>query len=742
MGIWNTGASPIGYAYQSAKSSGINIKAIDPRAFQVDSGYSQSSGKSSSSGSEEKYKAQMGTRTQLENLDLYFDNQKEVLQKTYTEKILSENNDKNVLSLQNSYVSELNQLTAQKMKISVLKQNAEFSYDQQKKVDEIIYNRKINHDVALEENLATVLSGAGIVNMFRRRRSPVTYDVNNDKILTYEERQDYINRNSGVYTDSKENLQITDYKAPILKISNSDEANAEIKSIVKGADGNFTKGYSLDTPLGGNSSDYSDNQGSLNEVVDNIWDAVSEDTKNYAYSAVLGIGIIYETGKKIPVVDNKGKKVFDKKGKLLYENELADPISGEDAVKRISFLVEKSDKLKNDDPEKEKLLNEANRIGKGIMNTAKGYVRDMAIGDTAGLRKVVNKSSQTIKEDKDGNGAGATEEATEFMALMQTAFSTDQNLYYNVKGVDKFGKLVNKNGSPTTKGFNLNEDAKLYQMKGLFGVYNLKELKNLDMSLNDMPGSFMFNGIYVDRDIISAEDQSKIKLKGIGSSGYILPQYYNPTQGDKISTEIKQTKGGQLIQAPYIELEYTTEDGNIELPVYEKNKIVYKRISEISNKAIPTGYNIKENNGVYEFTVLKEGTNPYSGTKNTIHAGLIANQLTTAESESARPFIQKQRYEMQQKRINDITASSGVKYAGELYGKLIERDPKIAFEKISSNLKGNKNYDMQILQAIDDVWESADINERDKYREDLIEEYKLKTKKVLLPGQVLTKFRD
>lgn len=715
MGIWNTGASPIGYAYQSAQGSGINIKPIDPRAFQVDNGSTQRSGRSSGSNTEEKYKAQMGTRTQIEDYDLYLESQKSLLQRTFTDKILSESNKDNALKLQQDYVSEMNKISQQQMNLSVLKQNAEFSYDQQKKVDDIILNKEINQDIVLEENLANITSGEDIVSLFRQRKSPIAYDVKNDKLMTYEERQDYVNRNSGL----DRNMQITDYKAPILNISNSKEANAEVKSIVTGADGNYTTGYSLDTPLGGNSSDYSDNQGSLNEVVDNIWNAVSEDTKNYAYSTVLGIGIIYETGKKVPMVDSKGKKVFDKKGKLLYENELADPISGEDAVKRISILVEKAEKLKKDDPEKEKLMDEANRIGKGIINTAKGYIRDMAIGDTAGLRRVVNRTSQTIKEP---------EEATEFMALMQTAITTDQNLYYNVKGKDRYGKLLNNNGSPTTKGFNLNEDAKLYQMRGLFGVSNFKELKSLDMTLNDMPGAFMFNGIYVDRDIISAKDQSDIKLKGIGKDGYILPQFYNPTQGDKISTEVKQTRGGQVIQAPYIELEYTTTNGSIELPVYEKNKIVYKSISEIAKSAIPTGYDIKVNKGVYEFTVLKEGTNPYSGTKNTIHSGLIANQLTTAEAEAGRPFVQNLRYENQQKRIKDTTASSGVKYAGELYGKLIERDAKVAIEKLSNNLRGNRNFHLQLLQAIDDLVESVDINEREEYRKELIEEYKLKTK--------------
>lgn len=722
MGIWNTGASPIGYAYQSAQGSGINIKPIDPRAFQVDNGSTQRSGRSSGSDTEEKYKAQMGTRIQIEAYELYLESQKSLLQRTFTDKILSESNKDNALKLQQDYVSEMNKISQQQMNVSVLKQNAEFSYDQQKKVDDIILNKEINQDIVLEENLANITSGEGIVSLFRQRKSPIAYDVKNDKLMTYEERQDYVNLNSGL----DRNMQITDYKAPILNINNSKEANAEVKSIVTGADGNYTSGYSIDTPLGGNSSDYSDNQGSLNEVVDNIWNAVSEDTKNYAYSTVLGIGIIYETGKKVPMVDSEGKKVFDKKGKLLYENELADPISGEDAVKRISVLVEKAEKLKKDDPEKEKLLNEANRIGKGIINTAKGYIRDMAIGDTAGLRRVVNRTSQTIKEPNDGNGVGATEEATEFMALMQTARTTDQNLYYNVKGEDRYGKLLNNNGSPTTKAFNLNEDAKLYQIKGLFGVSNIKELKSLDITLNDMPGAFMFNGIYVDRDILSAKDQSDIKLKGIGANGYILPQFYNPTQGDKISTEVQQTRGGQVIQAPYIELEYTTTNGSIELPVYEKNKIVYKSISEIYKSKVPTGYDIKKaKNGVYEFTVLKEATNPYSGTKNTIHAGLIANQLTTAEAEAGRPFVQKLRYENQQKRIKDISLSSGVEYAGELYGRPIERNAKVAIEKLSNDLRGNRNFHIQLLQAIDDLLESVDINERDEYRKELMEEYKL-----------------
>jgi hypothetical protein len=124
MSIWNTGASPIGYAYQSNKGSGINIKPIDPRAFMVDTGSATRSNRSGGDDSDGKYNAQIGTRSRLEDLDIMIANQKSSIQKSYTEKILNEKDESKILALQKEYVEQVNFLTRQKMQVSVGKQSA------------------------------------------------------------------------------------------------------------------------------------------------------------------------------------------------------------------------------------------------------------------------------------------------------------------------------------------------------------------------------------------------------------------------------------------------------------------------------------------------------------------------------------------------------------------------------------------------------------------------------------------
>lgn len=738
MGIWNTGASPIGYAYQSAQGSGINIKPIDPRAFQVDNGSTQRSGRSSGSDTQEKYKAQMGTRTQIENYDLYIENQKSSLQRTFTDKILSESNKDNALKLQQDYVSEMNKLSQQQMNLSVLKQNAEFSYEQQKKVDDIIYTKKINKDIVLEENLANISSGEGIVNMFRQRNSPVAYDVKNDKLMTYEERQDYVNRNSGL----DRNMQITDYKAPILKISNSDEANAEVKAIVKGADGNYTssfdykgpiamdargnlaRSYSFDGLQGGFSSDFSDNQGALNEAVENIWNTISEDTKNYAYSTVLGTGIIYETGNNIPVLDKNKKQTYNKKGKPIFEKEL-DVMSGEDAVKRISVLTEKADKLKNDDPEKEKLLNEANRIGKGIMNTAKGYIRDMAIGDTSGLRKVVSKSTKTINEPTgDGSSANGSKEANEFMATMEGAIPLANALWLKKNGLERWTELTEKNGQPITKFFNIDQSIAKYTTDKLFGITPI-ELKGKEVTMDDFTNDFfIMNGEYANKNILGTENLKNIKFKKIGGQGYILPKFYNPTNGDNISTEIYQTRNGQTVTTPYVEMIFSAP-GNLELGVFENGRKVMKSISEIARKGNNSAYDIKKNGDDYDITILTE-INPYEGTNKQSAANLIDNQRVSQEVIQYRSYHNEIDKANNKARLKKIEIQDGKEYIGFHYSKPISKNPSEAFKQLSKPLQGSSNYKLNILQSINDLIESVDDTEKESFRKELMTEYRKK----------------
>lgn len=717
MSIWNNSAGPIGYAYNSSRGSGINIKPIDPRAFLVDTGSTtRSSG--GSSDSDVKYNAQMGTRSQLEYVDAMLESQKTVLQNTYRDKIYAEKDEQKVLQLQKEYVNEVNNLTQQKMRINVLKQSAEFSDLQQKKVDNIILDRKLNKDIALEESLANVSTGEGIVNMFRLRRAPVSYDVRRRRLMTYEDRQDYVNRASGVYTDENGVIQISDYKAPVLKINNSEDADKEVRSIVAGADGNYTRNTSFMGPTGGSSSDYSDNQGSLNEVVGKIWNAISEDTKNYAFSAVLGIGIIYETGNTVPVLKN-GKQEYDKKGKPLYEKEL-DTISGEEAIERISILIAEADKLDKDDPEKLKKINEANRIGNGILNTAKGYVRDMAAGDATGLRRVVRNYSSTVKEPENNSDLLSSKEANEFIALLESSLPSANALWINKTGAAKWTRLVDNQGKPITKYFNVDESVAKYTTNKLFGLTPI-ELKKIDVTMSDMQDFFIANGEYIHKDKFGAENQKQMRFKKLGGQGYLLPKFYNPQNGDLTSTEIYQTRNEQPVMTPYVEMVFEVP-GSFQLEVIEGGKKVMKRVSEIERKKVSTGYDIKSNGEKYEITLLKE-VNPYEGTNKQSMGNYISNQKINIEAGVFREYHQQANQERIRKELEIIRRDTGVEHIGFYYGKPIPKDPKQAFKQISAGLVGSRNYQINVLQAINDLLESVDPNERASFREGLMKEY-------------------
>lgn len=718
MSIWNNSAGPIGYAYNSSKGSGINIKPIDPRAFLVDTGSTtRSSG--GSSDSDPKYNAQMGTRSQLEYVDTMLDSQKTVLQNTYRDKIYAEKDEQKVLQLQKQYVNEVNNLTQQKMRINVLKQSAEFSDLQQKKVDNIILDRKLNKDIALEESLANVSTGEGIVNMFRQRRAPVAYDVKRRRLMTYEDRQDYVNRASGVYTDENGAIQISDYKAPVLKINNSEDADKEIRSIVAGADGNYTRNTSFMGPTGGSSSDYSDNQGSLNDVVGNIWNAISEDTKNYAFSAVLGTGIIYETGNTVPVL-KKGKQEYDKKGKPLYEKE-RDIMSGEEAIERIAILTAEADKLDKDDPEKLKKINEANRIGKGILDTAKGYVRDMAAGDATGLRRLVNNTSRTVKEPENNSDLLSSKEANEFIALLESSLPASNALWMNKTGAANWTKLVDNQGRPISKYFNVDESVAKYTTNKLFGLTPI-ELKKVDVTMSDMQDFFIANGEYIHKDKFGAENQKQMRFKKLGGQGYLLPKFYNPQNGDLTSTEIYQTRNEQPVMTPYVEMVFEVPS-SFQLEVMEGGKKVMKRVSEIERKKVSTGYDIKSNGENYEITLLKE-VNPYEGTNKQSVGNYISNQKINLEAGVFREYHQQANRERIQKKLEIINRDTGVENIGFYYGKPVPKDPKKAFKQISDGLVGSRNYEMNVLQGIDDLLESVDPNERGSFREELMKEYR------------------
>lgn len=756
MSIWNNtflgAANKVGYASTPQTPQigpGIVVQPIDLRPF-LDS--SSGSGRTASGGTsraaakdDDAIKGRTATVNVFKREKERLESIPESLMKSYSSKIYDAEYNGDITEsnrLKQELESELNQ-TFEKinnLKVSLAQEEALYGKQVEAATTEINKRGSYN-DIAIRGGASTIKSGEDIFYGDPFLMSKQTDKKGNTIInpVTYGEAIE--NQYTDIKIDPKTGKSIAfdgfEYTADEKTVRQEiDKYIGEAASTELG-DPNIINEFNryvivdAQQAMGTNRLAYTTNGLSLQNIINNAYEKLPEESKRKMLSETVKTGVNILTNEEVPAVDDKGNPII-KNGKQVMQKKTK-YVDGKILLSMIEEQRAKalSPQRKNESNEEyQKRKDEANKKGLELSNAlitqTKVNTYLMAKGQAIG-RFSLSYNTET------GNGEGSSsttpKEATDFMALMETAMTQDQNLYYNVKGEDKFGKLVNKGGTSTTKAFNMNEDAKLYQIKGLFNVPTLKDLRDQNLSLNDMPGKFMFNGIYVDRDIVTPEDQSTVKLKGMGAQGYILPKFHNPTGDDKISTEIYQTKGGQAVLAPYVELEFTTENGSLELPVYDKDRIVYKKISEILDKNVDTGYDVKYvGDNVYEFTVLKEATNPYAGTKNTSQAGLIANQMTTAEVESARPFIQKMKYENQQKRLSEISASSGVKYGGELYGKPIERDAKKAIQQLSNGIKGNRNYNIQLLQAIDDLVESANENDRDAYRQELLKEYKELTK--------------
>ena len=546
MGIWNTGASPIGYAYQSAQGSGINIKPIDPRAFQVDNGSTQRSGRSGGSDSEPKYEAQYGTRQSLEQFDRYFESQKSVLQRTFTDKILSETNKDKVLKLQQDYISEMNNLSQQQMNLSVAKQNAEFAHSDQVKTTDILRSKELLGEIGLEESLDNVNTGSELLSKFIQNGSPISYDVKTGKLMTNELRQQTVNRESRAYIDDSGKINITDYKSPVLNMSNSKQANDEVYTIIKGTDGNYTRNYNEFVQGGEIQHDYTDNQQSLNASVDNIWNKVSGDTKNFAYSSVLEMGINYHTGVKKPLVID-GKEQKDKKGKVIMTD--LQYLSGDDAVAEITTLINKARKLKKGDPEQQKLIDKAERISDGIVGTAKNYLIAMANNDTVGLRKLVDNTK--LNKDKSGaNGDGSTggqDKTSPLNALYAKAV--------NVPGETTL-KVTNYNGTGyedivyPQKRIAMNIQDKTFITNTMFGV-TPSEIDKSPINANMLSKVIIGNIPFNFKSIVNGKNGSDSKIIGVSDEIKYFPATADiPSVNDKnfFGTTAKDENGNYILQ--------------------------------------------------------------------------------------------------------------------------------------------------------------------------------------------------
>jgi hypothetical protein len=249
-------------------------------------------------------------------------------------------------------------------------------------------------------------------------------------------------------------------------------------------------------------------------------------------------------------------------------------------------------------------------------------------------------------------------------------------------------------------------------------------LKGQELDLSSEPDDMLFNGISINKQLLPVEEQKAFKLVKVGSNGVLAPDFYTDTDGDYIRTEIKETKNGQAILTPYIEVVYETNDGSIKLPIYVKDRIEYKSIKDMERFDLKTGYNIQKVGSNYQVTLHKKGANPYYGTAKQTTTGAMVNRLTSREADEARPLIQQKNLEAKRERLAAFSVDQGRKAVGIQYGKVIYSDNA---EETYKELSQGKS-ELQTLQAITDFVETTVLEgkEKEDYRQELLKKHKEK----------------
>ena len=570
MSIWKAAARPVGFAYQNNKGPGINITPIDPRVFDISSNSGrQTTQRATKDSTDEKYDAQQGTRRSISRFESEINMQKSLIEKEAIDKITNAKTQKEVNQYQDEYKKKLNLIYQDEMNLGVVKQNAKFSYDNQTAIDKKIYDKAINTEIGIESNdLAKVKSGTDLIYLFRKG-VPFSYD-NEMGLLTYEQRQRLVNERSGIYRDENGAIKSSEYVAPSLKIKNSAEAETEVRGIIKDAQTEKSEsGYDDLVKMKRIDRSYESNVNNLNRAVNSLWESVSEDTRNYAFSSAMSNGIYYDTG-EVTTEKIKGKEVK----KNVYKG-----ISGEEAIEQIQILMADAEKLPKEDPKRKEKLKLAQAISDGIVNTAKDYLLAMGEGDTAGLQKIIDSYKTTI--DKEALKAQIEREEQE------KALTPIDSIYVKVQdsGTTQL-YLTNPNtGQPyivknvPSKSYIMSPD----ETNAISDkIFQKKDQENVAIPMSKV-GTVVINGIPVSASALFNDDA---KVVGITSELRTLPKYNTtPEPGGYILYKpVKQISPTELDSEMYVAGRVTvTEDQGIPY-LNEKGQPAERKVSELSEQ--------------------------------------------------------------------------------------------------------------------------------------------------------------
>lgn len=558
MGIWNTGASPIGYAYQSAKSSGIDLKPIDPRVFQTDDGSSRQVTAAKEPNDEFKNQEVLsGTYTQLQDEKNILDAQSRGLENKYKSLILNEPDSGKATQYQADYAKEQNIIARQKAELRITDHNAKMQYLKHADDKTDVRAKQIGSEIAIAStNTGKITSGYDLLGLIQKGESPFMMKFEKDgnnklvaNLLTYSQSLEESDKYSGLQKDANGRIVSTTYEPLVTKMNNAFKAKEEMQSKVDKASGSI-----LSKAVGGEQGDLkynwevASNNRAMQEVQDRSWALMSEETRAYSLSSVLsyGVDITKEDGK--PGV-----------------------IKGSDAVLEIEQNMGIYNSNKSTKEQKEKALNRAEYLSDAIVGTAKMNVLAIANNEVAIMRKGSSTDNKGIIRGTDGKGIYDQEvSAIEAMFGKLNEASPTSMIVKNPNN----GAISNTGPIPMKSMSLGTSDTQLMATH----VLTSKDKKEQPFRTMSSTSFGMMNGVAFKPDVIFKGDKDA-KIVDIGTEIIAAPEFSsvpNKANGWLLATA-KYQDANTMYTKKYIKV-VAQANGNTEVPIVDKkgNSVLHK----------------------------------------------------------------------------------------------------------------------------------------------------------------------
>jgi hypothetical protein len=737
MPIWNNNVAgapnSVGYGY--AINPGITVKPIDMRQF-IDTPSSGGSGsRSSKSGSSDLDFSNMraGVSKSYYNNSNIIESEINSLTSKASDamyKAIKSGNETDLKNIQTLYNTKLNELYSMRLMNEAAKQNE-------------ILHFQANKDAYSKFQEDNNLNEYAITSDSSDLSNPYDFFHNNPFILKRDNKNVKILTNQEVLTDDNLSSYIDEKMNPTQaviphRISTSTTVQKNIQEQLDNAgsieylSGNPRVIYDnivLSTTTNANN---------LNEKVKNIWLSLSPEDRQYITSRTLKEGIPTKKG----VVSGN-----------VYMNDIFnEQIKYNDALEKYEKALSenKADEAEKYKKEAEKAKAQGEFLSEHLYNSAMANAIFIAQGKSIGMVNKTYKTQKLSENDilRGGDGLQETKYSSMLQMLYASAEMYDGIMYFGHEGTDipQLTYLRDQQGRPRAKTFNVTKDYKdIFAEQGGFGTKYSHEIKDKNLTLRDLGQYFIANGIYINKDMITNNDE--VKAVDIASTGFQLPAFYNPTNNQLYSTDIKRYNG-QVISKNYMGVVFEAK-GNTKLPMIAADgKTIVQReladIWEIQSKdptsKYKTGYQVEKYGKKYRFVLLQEAPSPYYGSMGMINDGTEEVQALAQNADEGMIQSFRRIKKIQQSRYKTLQGPDDtIKPGIFIDGKLMEGTPADVYQNLKKQMN-NPSYGLKTPQQRK-MWiynqadraargiQAVDPDRANEYRQGIINAYEEEERK-------------